>query len=198
MIKLISEEISKLMVEESYTLFSNTFIDDKKYSIDFIHNDEETYVLYNAISNNLKIYEINNESYLMQDDLKFNNMNNTSLYGLKALEEEKTYMILKESSGPFLYDKYIYNLFIGLDYTLEVSKICYLFMDFEYEFSYNQKIKKIILNVLNNDNKQTSINFMCEDEEIEIKDNFQIIDVEKCNGTFFMTGNNSLIYFIYL
>ena len=35
---------------------------------------------------------------------------------------------------------------------------------------------------------------MCENEFIEIKDNAQI-DVEKCNGTFYMTGNNSLIYF---
>jgi len=195
MIKLISEEISKLMIEESNIYSRNTFIDDQKFSIDFIHNDEETYVFYNSISNNLKIYEINNESYFKFDDLKYNNMNYSSLYGLNILEEKKTYMIIKESSGPFLYEKYINNLLIDLNYILEVSKICYLFMDFEYIFSYNRKMKKIALNVLNNDNRQTPINFMCENEVIEIKDNFQIINVEKCNGTFFMTGNNSLIYF---
>jgi hypothetical protein len=37
-IKLIPEEVSKYINEESITYFGNTFIDDKKYSIEFIHN----------------------------------------------------------------------------------------------------------------------------------------------------------------
>ena len=194
MIKFISEEISKLMNEESDTFSINTLIDNKKYSIDFIHNDEEVHVFYNSISNNLKIYEINNESYFKLDELKNNKMNYSSLLGITILEEQKTHMILKESSGQFLYEKYINSLFIDLNYILEASKICYLFMDFEYIFSYNRKIKKIRLKVLNNDHNQTPINFICKNEVIEIKDIAQI-DVEKCNGTFYMSGNNSLIYF---
>ena len=38
MIKIILEEISKNIIEESGTYFCNTFIDDKKFSIEFIHN----------------------------------------------------------------------------------------------------------------------------------------------------------------
>ena len=195
MIKIISEEISKLIIEESNIYLINTYIDDKKYSIDFIHNNEEIYVYYNSISTNLKIYEINNEIYFKFDDFKYNNMNYSSLLELKTLEDQKTHLILKESSGQFLYEKYINNLIIDINYILDISKICFLFMDFEYMFSYNRKMKKIALKVLNNDNNQTPINFMCENETNEIKDNIQIINVETCNGSFFMSGNNSLIYF---
>ena len=68
-------------------------------------------------------------------------------------------------------------------------------MDFEYNFSYNKKMKRILLKVLKNDIKKTPITFKCKNEVNEIKDNFQIINVEKCNGTFIISGNNSLIYF---
>ena len=43
-IKLISEEMSKYIFEESGTYFGNTFMDDSKYSIDFIHNNEDIYI----------------------------------------------------------------------------------------------------------------------------------------------------------
>ena len=68
-------------------------------------------------------------------------------------------------------------------------------MDFEYKFSYNKKMKRIFLKVLKNDIKKTPITFKCKNEVNEIKDNFQIINVEKCNGTFIISGNNSLINF---
>ena len=65
--KLISEEISKNIIEESETFFGNTFIEDKKYSVDYIHSSDEIFSFYNSISTNLKIYEINNENF---DDLE--------------------------------------------------------------------------------------------------------------------------------
>jgi len=196
MIKIIPEEVSKYINEESSTYFGNTFIDDKKYSIEFIHTNEELYAFYNTISTNLKIYELNNGSYFQLEDIINNNINNYSLLlGLKTLEEKKTHIIFKEASGPFLYEKYINNLIIDLNYILDISKICYLLMDFEYNFSYNKKMKKILLKVLNNENKQTSIKIKCENEVIEVKDNIHLLNVEKCNGTFLMSGNNSLIYF---
>ena len=73
------------MIEESDTFSINTLIDDKKYSIDFIHNNEEMHVFYNSKSNNLKIYEINNESYFNLDEIKYNKMSYSSLLGLKKL-----------------------------------------------------------------------------------------------------------------
>ena len=41
----------------------------------------------------------------------------------------------------------------------------------------------------------SKINIICKNEVIEVKNNIQIINVEKCNGTFIISGNNSLIYF---
>jgi len=151
--------------------------------------------LYNALSTNLKIYEIKFGSNFELEDISNNNTNYSSLLGLKTLEEQKTHMILKESSGPFLYQKYIEKLFLDLNYILDISKIYYLFLDFEYTFSLNKRIQKILLKVLNNENEQTSIIFKCENEIIEIKNNTKIINVEKCNGTFIISGYNSLIYF---
>ena len=113
---------------------------------------------------------------------------------MKSLEEQKTYMVLKISSSPFLYEKYINNPILDLNYRLYNSKICYLFMDFEFRFLYNIKIKKILMKVLNNDKNET-IYFYCNNEIKEIKNDVQILDVKKCNGTFVMLGNNSLLYF---
>lgn len=110
------------------------------------------------------------------------------------MEEQKTYVILKEADGPYLYEKFINNLVIDFNYILDLSKICYLLMDFDYSFSYNKNMKKILLKVLKHNNSQTSIVINCKNELIEVKDNLQIINVEKCNGTFFITGNNSNIF----
>ena len=197
MIKIIPEEISKNMKEESSTFFGNTFIDNKKYSFEFIHDNEEIYIFFNSISNNLKIYELNHENNFQLEDFLNKIMNNYSLLsGLKIFEEGKTHIIFKESTGPFLYEKYINNIIIDFYYILDISKIFYLLMDFDYNFSYNRKIKKILLKVLKKDNEQSSIKIRCENELlIEIKDIMQIINLEKCNGTFIMSGNNSLIYF---
>ena len=86
MIKIIPEEISKYIIEESGTYFGNTFIDDKKYSIEFIHNNEELYFFYNTISTNLIIYELKNGSFFQLEDIINNNINNYSLlFGLKTL-----------------------------------------------------------------------------------------------------------------
>ena len=148
--KLISEEISKNIIEESETYFGNTFIEDKKYSIDYIHSSDEIFSFYNSISTNLKIYEINNGNF---DDLENYKMNYSILRGLKTLENMKSYMILKKSSGPFFYEKYVNNMMIDLNYNLEISKICYLLMDFEYHFTYNKKVNKILIKLLNNDNE---------------------------------------------
>ena len=196
MIKIIPEEISRYISDESNTFFGNSFIEDKKYTIEFILNNEESYIFYNSISTNVKIYELNNERSFQLEDIINNKKNNYSLFfGLKTLEKEKTHVILKESYSPFLYEKYINDLIIDFNYFLDISKICYLLMDFEYYFSYNPKIKKILIKILNNDNKQILPNIICNNEVIEIKDNIQIINVETCNGTFIMSGNNSLIYF---
>ena len=73
--------------------------------------------------------------------------------------------------------------------------MCYLFMDFEYGFYYKTKIKKILIKVLNDNLEQTPIKISCENEVINIKDKLQIVNIEKCNGTFLISGNNSLIYF---
>ena len=69
-------------------------------------------------------------------------------------------------------------------------------MDFDYNFSYNRKIKKILLKALEKDNEQSSIKIRRENELlIDIKDIMQIVNLEKCNGTFIISGNNSLINF---
>ena len=82
---------------------------------------------------------------------------------------------------------------IDLNYILDTSKIYYLLMDFEYHFTYNKKVKKILLKLLNKNNKP--LYFICKNEIIEINNTIQTINVEKCNGTFIMSGDNSLIYF---
>ena len=200
MIKLISEDLTKYLNEESTSNDVYSYIDDKKFSIDFIHNNKDIYAYYNPISPTLKIYELNNGSNIELNDI-INNKNNKYKYsllsGIKLLEEKKTHMILKKSSNPFLYENYIYNLIIELNYRLYESKICYLFMDFEYEFSYNIKIKNILMKVLNKDknNKNDIIYFYCNNEIKALENDIHILDVEKCNGTFVMLGNNSLIYF---
>ena len=194
MIKLMSEELYKYLNEESNSNLYNSFVDDKKYSIDFIHSNEDIFAFYNPISTDLKIYEINNGNYLQIDDLINNKFNYSLLLGMKSLEEQKTYMVLKISSSPFLYEKYINNPILDLNYRLYNSKICYLFMDFEFRFLYNIKIKKILMKVLNNDKNET-IYFYCNNEIKKINNNIQILNVEKCNGTFHLLGNNNLIYF---
>jgi hypothetical protein len=50
------------------------------------------------------------------------------------------------------------------------------------------------MKVLNNDKNET-IYFYCNNEIKQIQNNVQILNVEKCNGTFYMLGNNNLIYF---
>ena len=107
MIKLISEEMSKYIIEESGTYFGNTFMDDSKYSLDFIHNNEEIYIFYNSITTNLEIYEVNNDNNFDFNDLENYNLNYSLISELKILEKQKTHMILKKSTGPFLYEKYV-------------------------------------------------------------------------------------------
>ena len=193
---IISEEISNLFQEKSYLFNGNTFNDDKKYSIDFINNIEEMYVYYNSITPNLKIYELNYGSdFQLEEIMNYQKNNYSLLLGLKKLEEKKTHIILKESLGPYLYENYIDNLIIDLNNVLDISKIYYLFLDFEYNLIFNKKIKKILIKILINDNKQSPINLKCENEIMEIKENSQIINIEKCNSTFTISGNNSLIYF---
>ena len=130
-IKLISEYESKYLNEESGSYFSNfgnTFIDDKKYSIDFIHCSEEVYSFYNSNSTNLKIYEINDATFF--DNISNNYLNYSLLpMGENILEEKKTYMILKESSSAFLYEKYFTDLTLNLNNNiLDYQKIYYLFL----------------------------------------------------------------------
>ena len=199
MIKIIPQEISKYMEEEYSTFFSNTFFDNKKYGIEFVHNIEDIYIYYNYISSNLKIYKLNSGSLFNFEDIINNKMNNFSLLsGLNTLENEKTYIIMKEANGPFLYEKYVNNLIIDFNYVLDISKIFYLFMDFEYTFTYNKKIKKILLKKINNIDKQSSLNIVCENNNLLMKvvNNIQIINLEKCNGKFTISGNNSLIYLL--
>jgi len=197
MIKLISEEISKYLNEENPSNYVNSFIEEKKYSIDFIHTDKQVNIFYNSNSNDLKIYEINNGSYFqLEDFIKNNNEYNYSLLlSMKLLEEKKTYMILKKSSNPFLYEKYIDNSFLTLNHFLYESKIVYLLSNFEYRFSYNKKVKKILMKVLNNTIKKGNIYFYCNNKTSEIKSDIHILNVEKCHGTFVIEGYNSLIYF---
>ena len=51
-----------------------------------------------------------------------------------------------------------------------------------------------VLNYDKND-KNEIIYFYCNNEIKEIKNDIYILDIEICNGTFIMSGNNSLIYF---
>ena len=197
-IKLISEEISKYLKEETgsyFDKFGNTFIDDKKYSIDFIHCNEEIYSFYDSKSNDLKLYEINDLSYF--DDISNDYLNFTLFpLGENILEKDKTYMILKKSPNAFLYEKYFSDLNIILNNNiLEYSKIFYLFSDFEYSFVYYEKNKKILMKVLNNKSKKTTLNFICNNKTIEIKNDIEILNVENCNESFTISGNNSLVYF---
>ena len=114
----------------------------------FIIN-EDLYFFYNIIPTNLKIYEKKNGSFFQLEDIINNNINNYSLlFGLKTLEEQKTHIILKKSTGPFLYEKYINNIIIDINYILDIYKKSYLLMDFEFNFSYNKKMKKMLLKVL--------------------------------------------------
>ena len=71
-------------------------------------------------------------------------------------------------------------------------------MDMQYYFSYNKQIKNILLRVLNNDDNKSlnsAINIICENKTIYIMEEIQVINIEKCNGEFIITGNNSLIHF---
>ena len=193
-IKLISEDVIKYMNEESSSNTVNSLIKDKKYDIDFIYTNENVNIFYNSISIDLQIFDINNGSYFQLDEIINNKKNYSLLLGMKSFEGKKTHMILKQSSNPFLYEKYINNMIIDLNYRLYKSKICYLFLDFEYNFSYNIKMKKILIKVLKNE-KNGILYFYCNNELREIKNNVQVLNVEKCNGNFIMLGNNSLIYF---
>ena len=196
-ITLIPEETSKYITDGSNTIFGNTFIEDKNYSIEFIYNKEESFAFFNQISTNLVLFELNNESNFNVGNFINNyNENFDSFSGLKNMEEEKTYIILKESSGQYLYEKYI-NIFFDFNFILDESKICYLYMDFEYSFLYNKNMKKLLFTVLNYEHNKTTINLFCDNEEINITDNYQEVNIEKCNGEFTLAGNNSQIY-IYL
>ena len=109
-------------------------------------------------------------------------------------------MILKTSSNVLLYEKYIDNSIFNLNFNLYKSKICYLFLNFEYKFSYNRKCQNILIKFLNiNDTIYQSRNeplyFYCNHELSVINNNVEILNVENCNGTFIMKGYNTLIYF---
>ena len=90
-IKIIPEKISKYLNNDINTFFGNTFIDDKKYSIDFLNNNEEEITFFNnSISSDLKIKEINNGSYIQFEDIINLNLNNYSLLSrLKTFEKQK-------------------------------------------------------------------------------------------------------------
>ena len=200
MIKLFSEELTKYINEESSFNFDNSILDDKKFNIDFIYINEQTNIFYNPISTDLKIFEINNGGYLQLDDLKNNKFNYSLLFGMKSLEGKKTHMIFKKSSNVLLYEKYIDNSIFNLNFNLYKSKICYLFLNFEYKFSYNRKCQNILIKFLNiNDTIYQSRNeplyFYCNNELSVINNNVEILNVENCNGTFIMKGYNTLIYF---
>ena len=197
-IKLISEELTNYLNEENSLNLENTIINDKKFSIDFIHSNVDTKIFYNPISNELKMYEINNISYLNLDNILNNKYNYSLLSGMKSLDRKRTHIILKKSNHQFLYEKYVDNSIISLDFNLYKSRICYLFLNFEYKFLYNIKFKKILMKVLNNNDinkKNAPLYFYCNNELSIIINNNQILNVEKCNGTFIMAGYNTLIYF---
>ena len=85
-IKLISEELTNYLNEENSLNLENTIINDKKFSIDFIHSNVDTKIFYNPISNELKMYEINNISYLNLDNILNNKYNYSLLSGMKSLD----------------------------------------------------------------------------------------------------------------
>ena len=195
-ILLIPEEITKYMTENSLTFFDFIFLENKKYKIDFLYIREKSFIYYNILSDNLKIYELEEETIFNLEDFINNNLNNISQFsGLKAIEKQKSYIILKESSAEtMLYEKYLNKPFDFI-FILDHSKICFLFMDFEYIFIYNKSIKKILLKSLNNNNQLSSINIICGNENIKMTEEIQIINIEKCEGEFIISGNNSLIFF---
>ena len=76
----------------------------------------------------MKIYEINDATFF--DNISNNYLNYSLLpMGENILEEKKTYMILKESSSAFLYEKYFTDLTLNLNNNiLDYQKIYYLFL----------------------------------------------------------------------
>ena len=62
-------------------------------------------------------------------------------------------------------------------------------------FTYNKRVNKILIKLLNNDNEYKPLYFICKNELIEINNTIKELNVERCNGSFVMSGNNSLIYF---
>ena len=200
MIKLISEELTKYINEGSSLNFDNSIIENKKFNLDFIYPNEQTNIFYNPISTDLKIFEINNGGNLQLDDLISNKFNYSLLFGMKSLEGQKTHMILQKSSNVLLYEKFIDNSIMNLNFNLYKSKICYLFINFEYKFSYNRKCKKILIKVLNTNDttyqiRNAPLYFYCNNQLSIINNNVEILNVTNCNGTFIMAGYNTLIYF---
>ena len=193
-IKLIPEEISKYIKEGTMTVYDNSIIEQKAYyCIEFINSQEKTLIYYNNITDNLKIYELNVGNNFNLDDFINNNNNLSKFTGIKTIEEQKTFIILKEASNQFLYEKYI-NYFTDFNYILDESKICYLFMDFEYNFSCSKKIKNLLLKILNF-NISTEVEIKCGNELMKIEKEINLINIEKCNGEFIIKGNNTLIHF---
>ena len=56
----------------------------------------------------------------------------------------------------------------------------------------------LLLRVLNSDNDKSlvpSINFIYGDDNIDIINEIQVMNIEKCEGEFIISGNDYLIYF---
>ena len=194
---LIPEEVSKYINENSLTFYDFIFFENKKFSIDFYYNKEKSFMYYNSLSNNMKIYELNERSKFNLEEFINSNLTNFSPFSrLKTIEKQKTYILMKElsSSNQLLYEYYINRPF-DFEFILDQSKICFLFMDFDYNFIYNKKMKMILLKILNNNNISSSMNIICGNEKVEIVEKYQVINVEKCEGEFIMSGNNSLVFF---
>ena len=196
-IKLIPEKIGKYIDFNLPTTNWNIFTQNKEWVIEYIYPTDSDILFYennNDINNDMEIYQLDLNSKFNLDHFinkKFDNYKNISFGKIIELEPYNSYIFLKRCKNQCIYTKYG-NQIYEFEHSLEESKIIYLFKDFEYNINYNESIRKIKIKKLNNYN--TIIEVYCQDIIIQISNNEQIINVEKCKGEFSIKGNNSLIY----
>ena len=196
-IKLIPEKIGKYVDFNLPTINGNIFTQNKEWVVEYIYPTDSDILFYennNDINNDMEIYQLNISSKFNIEHFinkKFDNYKNISFGKIIELKPYNSYIFLKRCKNQCIYTKYG-NQIYEFEHSLKESKIIYLFKDFEYNINYNENITKIKIKKLNNYN--IIIDVYCQDIIIQISNNEQIINVEKCKGEFLIKGNNSLIY----
>ena len=192
-IQLIPEKISKNIDEDISLIENNIFIENKKISFEYIHNDDSRLLFYSSLfdNNNLKLYKID-DNFNLENIINNKISNYSILSGIYNLEKYNTFVLLKYCNNDCMYMKYN-DKYLNFEYILDNSKMLYLFMDFKYTAFYNKNLTKILVNIISSDSNSIEIN--CEKENMQIKSSYEVLDIEKCNGEFSVKGNNSLLFF---